>query len=145
MMCGSIGKNVLIPCTDATSGSQTFCDRHALLLTPTDATNGVISNGGSERMAQTKDRCQHAGKQIGELFTRLAPARSRCTCRCSEGQCFADGERGEMDVVFGAVLDVASEVFVKLLRGDRVVVYIAVDGVVFLPLIGKCFEEGAAS
>ena len=61
--------------------------------------------------------------------------RLRCTCRCCEFDGLFYGESGEVDVVFGAVLDVASVVGGYGGWGEGVVGDGAVDSVVFGALV----------
>lgn len=56
-----------------------------------------------------------------------------------------NGECREEDIVFRTVLNISAVVFSYLGRGDRVVVDLTRDGVVFSTTVGERFEEGCAT
>ncbi len=56
-----------------------------------------------------------------------------------------DGEGGEVDIVFGTVLDVATVVLGELRGGEGVVVHVTVDVMKLAALVSQTFEESATS
>jgi hypothetical protein len=60
-------------------------------------------------------------------------------------QGLVDCEGREMNIVLGAVRDVAAEVLGDVFRGERVVVHFTLNEMIFCALISESFQKRAAS
>ncbi len=49
-----------------------------------------------------------------------------------------------MNVILGAIRDVATEVLEYILWGERVVVHLTLNEMIFCALVGESFQQGAA-
>ena len=91
-------------------------------------------------MAQTEDRLYN----IGYIFHIVAARSILETCMwCPhlgrKPQRLVDCECGEMNVVLGAVSDVAAVVLGNILRGERIIMYLSLHEMIFCALIRKRF------
>ena len=96
-------------------------------------------------MPKPEHRFEDLGNPGDVLFSRY-PVQARLwgPCLCREAKSLVDCEGGEMDVVFGTVLHVPAIMRLDLFGRERIVPHFSLDLMVLLPLIGQCFEEGAA-
>lgn len=93
-------------------------------------------------MAETKDSGNNVGGHLVVLLTAVSvKSVLRCAGLGSETEGLANRQGWEVDVIFRAVLHVSTVVFLDLLGRERVIVAFALDGVVFVRLVGECAEE----
>lgn len=135
----------LVPGVDAATHGHCFRDRDTLLLSTTDTTDGVVSNIRIERVPQTQNGGGQGSHEVCVLSTGLGDSGLGCTCCSGEGEGLSDGEGGEMDIVLGAILHVATIVLSDFLRRQGIVMDIAINVVVLAALVGQILEEGATS
>ena len=69
----------------------------------------------------------------------------RSTCLRGEGERLLYSQRWKMDVVLRAVLDVSAVVFVDLLRREGMIMDVALDRMVFVPVISQDAQKGTAA
>jgi hypothetical protein len=97
-------------------------------------------------MCQPKNRRINIRDQSRILLPRLIlDPRLRSARLSSKMHCVIDGEGGEENVVFRAVLDVSAVVGSDLRWCEGVVVDVAVYGVIFGPAICESFEKSCAT
>lgn len=139
------GEDSLIPTPDTGSSSQCLCDTNSLLLTTTHASNGRIADRRLPRVPKPKHRSQNTRQGLLELLSGILRSCSGGPRARSKLNRLLNGKSREMHVIFGAVLDVSSEMLGDFLGGEGVVVSRAGDGVVPGRMVGDGLEEGAAS
>jgi len=95
-------------------------------------------------MAKTKHSLENSRDLLCVILPRTyQPVARRSGC----GRKFkrlVDRQCREVDIVFWAVLDVSSEMFLQIFGGKRVVVDGSLNRVVLLPLVGESFQESTA-
>lgn len=133
----------LVPRVDERPSSESFTNRHALLLTTGDTANGSIADKGVAYMAETEDGGDNVGGHLVVLLTAVPvdPILWR-TSLGGKAEGLADRHGREMYVILRAVLHVAPVMFLNLRRRERIVVAFALNGVVFVRLIREGPEEG---
>ena len=95
-------------------------------------------------------KTKHSRKDIDHeanifLSRSVAQARRRRPGRCGELEGLVYGESREMNIVFGAILNVATEMLVDLFRREGIVMDCALDVVELCPLICEGLEECGAA
>lgn len=101
------------------AGCQRLGDGHPLLLASANAPDPVVADRRVARMPQPKQRLEDIRQFLHVLLTRLPDGpRARRTRLRSEAEGVVDAERREVDVVLGAVDDVATVVIGDLRRGE---------------------------
>jgi hypothetical protein len=112
--------------------------RHPFLLATTNAPQRLIANDGVLDVLQPKDGFVEIGDASCELiatlprYARLRGPRLRC-----EVDCLVDGERGEVDIVFRAILNVTPIALRNLGRCQGVVYDITFNRVKAFSLVGQ--------
>ena len=97
-------------------------------------------------MIESKDSAIHVSDLPRELAPRLiVDAWMRRSCLGCKVDCLVNSERGEVNIVLRGVLHVPTIVFENLLGSEGVVEDVAAYRVIFFPLVGKGFEESAAT
>jgi len=97
-------------------------------------------------MTKTED----GGEDVGDFFDKLVPSLTIRSCMWGaslgrEPDRFLDGQGGEVNVVFGGVLDVTAIVSSDILWSEGIIVDVAPNGVVSIALVRKHLEERCAS
>jgi hypothetical protein len=134
---GLVEGDLLVPGVDEAARSQRLTNADPLLLSSTHTPNGLVPDTCPHDMSQSKNRRVHIRNNVHEILPRPAVDPCvRCTAGCGEFDGLLDGEGGEVDVVFRAVLDVTSVVRGDGVGGEGVVGDGAVEGVVFGALVG---------
>lgn len=136
----------LVPRVDERPSSKSFTNRHALLLTTGDTANGSITDKSVAHMAETEDGRDDVSGHLVVLLTAV-PVNS-VLWRAGLGgkaESLANRHGREMDVIFRAVLHISSVVLLNLRRRERIIVAFALNGVVFMRLVGEGPEEGRAT
>jgi len=137
---------VLVPAVDQTPTGQSLADGDSLLLTTGNTANPGISDEGLPHMTKTED----GGEDFGDLFDELVPSltirsRMRGTSLGRESDRFLDGQGGEVNVVFGGILNVTAIVSGNVFWSERVVMDVTPDVVVSIALVREHLEERCAS
>ena len=97
-------------------------------------------------MIESKDSAIHVSDLPRELAPRLiVDAWVRRSCLGCKVDCLVNGERWEVNVILRGVLHVSTIMFENLLGSKSVVEDVATYRVIFFPLVGKGFEESAAT
>jgi len=97
-------------------------------------------------MIESKDSAIHVSDLPRELAPRLiVDARVRCSCLGCKVDCLVNSERGEVNIVLRGVLHIPTIVFENLLGSESVIEDVALYRMIFFPLVGKGFEERAAT
>jgi hypothetical protein len=97
-------------------------------------------------MIESKDSAIHVSDLPRELAPRLiVDAWVRRSCLRCKVDCLVNSERGEVNIILRGVLHIAAVVFENLLGSESVVEDIALYRMIFFPLVGKSFEESAAT
>lgn len=96
-------------------------------------------------MSQAKDRLQDVDHAANILLARvITETDMRGTHSSREAKSVVDRKSWEVDVIFGAVDDISSVMFLDVFGREGVVVDLAMNRMVFCTLVGKCLEKGAA-
>lgn len=137
---------VLIPAVNQTSTGQSLRNGHSLLLTTRNTTNISISNEGLPRVTETED----GGEDVGDFLDKLIPGLITGpgmwgTSLGRKPDRFLDGQGRKMNVVLGRVLNVTTIVSSDLLWSQRIVVNLALNVVISIPLVREYLKERRAS
>lgn len=135
----------LIPTSDASASSQHLSDRNTLLLPSGDTTNLGVTHESVPHMPQTEDSDEDISERLPEVLARLIEAGTGRASTGGELDGLLDSEGREVDIVFGRVLNVASEVLLEFGRGERIVVNVAGHRAVLFPMVGESLEQSAAA
>ena len=97
-------------------------------------------------MTKTED----GGEDVGDFLDKLVPSLTICsrmwgTSLGYEPDRFLDGQGGEVNVVFGGVLNVATVVSSDIFWSEGIVVDVTLDVVVSIALVRKHLEERCTS
>lgn len=96
-------------------------------------------------MPETEDGCKHRGDRLCKFLPRATYASLGRTRGCGELERSLNGECREMDVVLRTVLHIATELLVKLVGLDRIVIHLPRDRMVLCAMVRDGFEERTAT
>lgn len=92
-------------------------------------------------MSKTEDGGERLDYVVPVLLARLPQPHLRSARLRCEIERLAHGERREMDVVLGAVLDIAAVMLLNFFRREVVVPYVTEDLMIVVPLVGERLEQ----
>lgn len=116
-----------------------------LLLTARHAPDGSVADWSVFNMAQAENRLYNIS-HIRHVVAACSILEA-CMWRAHLGrkpQRLVDRECGEMNVILGAISDVATVVLGNIFWTERVIVHFTLHEMVFCALIGKGFQQRAA-
>lgn len=90
-------------------------------------------------MTETKDGCQDINNRLDVIIATMAADTSMLGWGSglgSEAKGLFDSQGREVDVIFGTVLNISTIMLSDSLWGQRVIVDVARNAVVFVPVIG---------
>lgn len=137
--------HLLVPRRYLGTKGESLADGNTLLLPAGHTPDGSITDWCVLNMAQTEDGLGNISYS-GHVGTAcmILEARMWCAHLGCKLQRLVDCECWEMNVILGAVNDVAAVVLGNILCGERVIVYLALHKMIFGTLIGKRLQQRAA-